>query len=312
MVNTFHCFADLPPELRLKIWSFAIPDHTVPVAHFFHMCYSFDYLAYIPSITRDTAGKLRKTEPLPCPANSPLWSACYESRSVMLRTFPIAYGLTEPIHMQPDLFQWGGRASVKGSFIDYRSAASQLTLVPSRDLLILDAGHFTKILPWISAMSMTDPNWKLSHSFSLRPGMVPGDVVHLAFKLERSWTSLQHFDDWSLYRRLSIIIDAALYLYPKATLYFVDWGLRRRRRSEDGNWRPLPAGHKTFRVVGGRFVEAVDDGGWTYSFDFCKRNHWPGERHEQKKIAQGYQSPVMRFVKDLVRTALLAWESDSD
>lgn len=313
MVNTFHCFADLPPELRLKIWSYAIPDHTVPTAHFFHICYSFDHLEYIASTTQNTAGKLRKIEPPPCPANSPLWSACYESRSVMLRTFPIKYGMSKPIPRQPDLFQWGSLASMTGSFIDYRSAASQLTLVPSRDLLILDARIFTKIIPCISDMSIMNPRWNLSHSFSLRPDTVPGDVVHVAFKLERSWTSLQHFDDWSLYRRLSVIMETALYLYPRATLYFVDWGLRRRRRSEDGNWRPLPAGLKTFRAVGGRFVEAIDDGGWTYSFDFRKRNHWRGQRHEQKKTAQLYHGPVMTYVKGLVRTAaLLAWESDSD
>ncbi|TQV91396.1 hypothetical protein IF1G_09895 [Cordyceps javanica] len=314
MRDQFHCFGQLPPELRLLIWECAVVDRSVPRVNFFSIREPDDddgepgttraAFVYLVPPRRgrgcSVPGEMRcyrweHCTRSSCLGDSSLWEACRESRAVMT-------SMVARLQRQPDLSSDGGRLRVSTSIsTDANWYTRRFTFVPSRDLFVLDFDVFAATYNLCFDIFATEE----------LPGSVANmaHLAHVGLEIDPRWLR-GHLDPEAIARSRSAIYQIATLTLSKpkeCSVCLIDYRLARGVTGPaDGCERSV------FRGEGGRFVEMKrgDDYGWD-----------PAIKYEPMRILSPFafaqwvddaaQSMLQRGAADSrAGIKLLAWESD--
>lgn len=279
----FHHFPDLPKELRDDIWDMAIRDDD-PAVHFFSIYDAQDD----PESVVSPAKKVHAPRPSCIPGSSVgfaaprrrgsdqlswtdgnlsgyltdsgLWTACFESRERMLRHFrpfetsplvskrmPVDWETVQKICEKPT-------ASVNMEFTRDNGERQYLTVRPSTDLLCLQLPDNSSI-SWNSKRHwqlIQDFPFKLFRGYENKWPWYSSPIMNVAVEFDPAWETFDPEKDRPGRRPFKGITDGFSESNEKhglKTLWFIDYSLSRKHKSEDRERQTFRAGKFTFIEV---------------------------------------------------------------
>ncbi|OAA79622.1 hypothetical protein LEL_03108 [Akanthomyces lecanii RCEF 1005] len=270
MVKVFHLFPLLPAELRVLIWKFAVRDDNRTRGINFLDFYRLEHFVSEPPNptqyeprgrvkTVAEAELLLHNQAVPCGTNttttlgslcnrsthfidSGLWSACFESREVMLRRFP-------RVHPPQSISSLQLHSTL--TLRDLQGAPRHCTFFPFRDVI------------GVSLDCLCDDVTDHSLSLQLPGSHIPFSLLTVrCFAVEYDHAMVkQRQDSEALCARLA---KAAAALGPFRTIYLIDDKLQRTP-----GYLPNPLRReRTFTANGGRYVQVDNKRAWQYGREY--------------------------------------------
>ena len=283
-LTSFHLFNRFPKEIRDAIWEFAARDDR-PGVHFFNVnfdpepitnpqayrIFGFNPDPSIVDVDEDEipdfyynafkpADSFHSTfDPSTYLIDSGMWTACHESRDVMLRLSrkrehccPIKRELDLITESDPGPFAQAFRENCVGYFYGTDTEEKQYFTVLTHDLMCIQLPdpttsiHFTK---WFN-MPFVQPFFVEVDDLDT-PGTMMG---HVAFEYNPDWKIPRHEDLQSLLLHHdldhnvspntdTLVAEAVADLTARATLWFIDYRIKRGRglpgSQDEGHYQPV-------------------------------------------------------------------------